>query len=281
MGSLSKYNNSDRSFFLEGYNSNSYNVNRVKYDEPIIIPRLSISLLGTIQPQKLQRILNEADDGFLSRFLFAFPEAEISEEPETDIDDEILKHIFKKIDQLPLSERSIDLSPEAKTMFNQWYREHEIETQKQVSELLQSSYGKMGGQAVRLACTLEHIVWALSEQKKPPEIISRDSMQKAIVLIEDYFKPMAKKVFTECTNCNHDNALLVFVKHLIDNKIQKFNVRTLKRKNAFPTFEESYREKNFLLNLMERGIIRLAKTERTGRPSKDYVVNPKLMEAKL
>ena len=140
----------------------------------------------------------------------------------------------------------------------------------------------MGGQAVRLACALEHIIWALSDQKEPPEIISEDTMLKAIVLIEDYFKPMLKKVLGECSYRGNDNSLLAFTRYLIDNKVQEFNVRKLKRKNEFPIFKKGGGEEKFLSLLIEKNMIRLVdNTGKMGRPFKDYIVNPKLMEVKL
>ncbi len=280
IGALSKYNNGDRSFFLEGYNGNPYIINRAKFDEPIIIPRLSISVLGTIQPEKLEAIFSEADDGFLSRFLFSFPEAELSEEIRINVEEKRLGDIFEKLDRLSLSEENICLSEDAKRVFNQWHKENEIEIQRYVSGILQSSYGKMGGQAARLACVLEHIFWALSEEKEPPKTISQDTMLKAIVLIEDYFKPMIKKVLSKCTHSSKDNTFLSFVRYLADNKVQKFNVRALKRKSDFPIFDK-YEEERFLSSLTKMNLIRQVNAGKPGRHSKDYIVNPKLMEMKL
>jgi len=280
MGALSKYNNGDRSFFLEGYNGAPYNINRVKYDEPILISKLSLSILGTIQPQKLKSLLREADDGFISRLLFAFPDPIFSEEPDFEIDEGKIRIIFEKLDQISSKHQSISLDEKAKEIFNQWHRENEIVTQKCVDELLQSSYGKMGGQSVRLACSLEHIFWALSDKKEPPRSISKDTMLKAIVLIEDYFKPMAEKVFCDCLHSRADNVQRSFLRYLKDQKLEKFNVRELKHRNVFP---KNIDENEFLTNLIELNVIRkdISGFPPKGRPLKNYVVNPKLMEMKL
>ena len=270
----------DRSFFLEGYSSNAYVVNRVKFGGSIAIPKLSVSILGTIQPQKLEEVLKKADDGLLSRFLFAFSKAKISEEPKDIIDERKIGHIFEKIDDIPLKEERISLSPEAKEIFNKWHREHEIKTQRYTSGLLQSSYGKMGGQVVRLSCALEHIKWALSDETEPPQTISQDAVLKAIVLIEDYFKPMTEKVLVKHSHCRNNNQLLAFIRYLKDRKIQVFNVRDLRRKRKFPSLEED-EEKKFLSALIEVNIIASSGREGAGRPPKNYIVNPKLMEVNL
>jgi hypothetical protein len=279
IGTLSKYNDGDRSFFLEGYNSNPYTINRAKYEEPILISKLSLSVLGAIQPQKMKSILKGADDGFTSRLLFAFPDPIISEEPETDISENTLGLIFRKTDQLPAKEEKVSLTKEAREEFNKWHTENEINTQKCISGLLQSSCGKMGGQVIRIACVLEHIFWALGDESDPPKEISQDTVIKAIVLIEDYFKPMAEKVLSECQRDNSCDAAQAFIKYLADNKISQFNLRELKRKHVL-NFEQQA-ENDFLLTLIDANVIEQITTNKTGRPSKDYAVNPKLAEIKI
>jgi hypothetical protein len=281
IGTLSKYNDGDRSFFLEGYNSNQYTINRAKYEEPIVISKLSLSILGTIQPQKMKSILRGADDGFTSRLLFAFPDPIISEEPETDISENILSLMFKKMDQLPAKEKKISLTKEAREEFNKWHMENEIKTQRYISGLLQSSYGKMGGQVVRIACVLEHIFWALSDESEPPKEISLNTVIKAIVLIEDYFKPMAQKVLSECLRDDSDYITQSFIKYLTDNKIVQFNLRELKRKYVLNFENKQQAEDDFLSTLIDANVIKQIETNKTGRPLKNYAVNPKLAEIKL
>ncbi|GGA47330.1 DUF3987 domain-containing protein [Pelagibacterium lentulum] len=73
-GSMEKYGSSkasmaDRSFWLESFNGGSYAINRVGRGV-CLIPNLSISLLGGIQPEPMRRIANDMhDDGLLQRFL--------------------------------------------------------------------------------------------------------------------------------------------------------------------------------------------------------------------
>jgi hypothetical protein len=281
MGSISKYSDGDRSFYLEGYSGNFYTVNRVKYDEPIIIPNLSISILGTIQPQKIRNMLREADDGFLSRFLFAFPKPIITEEPKTSVNEEKLSKIFQKLDQLPAKEKKISLSAEAKETFKEWHAEHEKKTQSYTTRLLQSSYGKMGGQAVRMACVLKHIYWALSSETAPPTEISNDSILKAIVLVEEYFKQMAKKVFAECSMSADVDLTRAFVNYLADEKVDQFNMRDLKRKNLFPTLNDENTEQRLISTLVGANVIRRVESDSKGRPAKNYMVNPQLQKIKI
>jgi hypothetical protein len=64
----------DLSFALESYGGRFHTVDRVKHPVPIVIRRLSIGVLGGIQPDKLNEALRGAEDGFIARFLWAWPD---------------------------------------------------------------------------------------------------------------------------------------------------------------------------------------------------------------
>src|SRR5690606_14896317 len=74
-GSMDKYSGGgrgaakDRSFWLEAFNGGPHTVNRVARGASVI-PNLSVSLLGGIQPEPLRAIAKDAhDDGLLQRLL--------------------------------------------------------------------------------------------------------------------------------------------------------------------------------------------------------------------
>jgi hypothetical protein len=64
---------SDRPFWLEAYGGRSYTVERMSRP-PVNIPRLTIGVLGGIQPEPLKTLLIKTDDdGLLARFLPFWP----------------------------------------------------------------------------------------------------------------------------------------------------------------------------------------------------------------
>lgn len=73
-GAMDKYtpgkgSAADRAFFLKSFNGGQYAVNRVARGSSLI-PNLSISLLGGIQPEPLRKIAADSvDDGLIQRFL--------------------------------------------------------------------------------------------------------------------------------------------------------------------------------------------------------------------
>ncbi|MCJ2037612.1 DUF3987 domain-containing protein [Methylobacterium sp. E-041] len=74
LGAFDKYGGggSDRAFAIEMYGGRSYVVDRMKNPEPLHIRHLSIGVLGGVQPDKLEMILNGPDDGLASRLLWAW-----------------------------------------------------------------------------------------------------------------------------------------------------------------------------------------------------------------
>lgn len=68
------YNDAGRAFWVELFGGRPYRVERQKNPEPIIIPRLAVSVYGGVQPERLGPLLAEADDGLLARILWAWPD---------------------------------------------------------------------------------------------------------------------------------------------------------------------------------------------------------------
>ena len=65
----------ERALWLEAYGGRRYIIDRVKHAEPIVIPRLSVSVLGSIQPDRLNTcLLKSDDDGLAARLLYLWPE---------------------------------------------------------------------------------------------------------------------------------------------------------------------------------------------------------------
>lgn len=89
LGSLNQYkggSGSDRPFYLEAYNGKPYTVDRVKFglEGALTVPRLSISILGGIQPDKFaEAVLSDADDGLSARFTYFYPEPVPPKRPST------------------------------------------------------------------------------------------------------------------------------------------------------------------------------------------------------
>lgn len=65
----------DRAFWLEAYGGRPYTLDRVKNgSDPVHIPSLALSVIGGIQPDRLQScLLKGDDDGLSARFIYICP----------------------------------------------------------------------------------------------------------------------------------------------------------------------------------------------------------------
>lgn len=162
---LNQYNDAGRAFWIEAYGGRPYRVERVKLAVPIEIPRLAVSVSGSIQPEKLAELFLEADDGLLARFLWAWPEA---------IEFRLSRHApgaewaTEALDRL----RSLDLMPgegdrpsrpvyvplaeDALPALEAFARDAQ-RRQEDAGGLMRSAYGKARGTALRLALVLAYL----------------------------------------------------------------------------------------------------------------------------
>jgi hypothetical protein len=78
---MNQYKNgkgNDRQKYLQMWDNQTISVDRKSSDEPLIVERPLISILGGIQPERLKDLVDERGDGFFDRFLVAYPEEQIA-----------------------------------------------------------------------------------------------------------------------------------------------------------------------------------------------------------
>lgn len=124
-GSFDRYRGEggDRAFYLELYGGRPYRLDRVK-DGSIDIPYMAVSLLGTIQPDRLNRLVLSGDnDGLASRFLFAWPTPRQKMRPRASPRRELLYEAIEALSQIgfdiPLS---LPVSPTGVDLFQGWWQ---------------------------------------------------------------------------------------------------------------------------------------------------------------
>ena len=110
LANLERTNGSDRPFYLEAFGGRPTTVDRVKYDKPIFVPSVLLSMIGSIQPQKLDELLlKQPDDGLASRFIYIRGEAVPVTQPEKQPDDDMLERVFKRLSdlQVPMNDNGL------------------------------------------------------------------------------------------------------------------------------------------------------------------------------
>ena len=88
---------SDQGFWIEAFGGRPYQVDRLGR-ESVSIPRLSIAVLGSIQPDRLRSLLLRSDnDGLTARFLTFWPAPAPIERPEDVADEGFLARSYDRL----------------------------------------------------------------------------------------------------------------------------------------------------------------------------------------
>jgi len=287
IGNFDRYNGGggERTFFLEGYGGRDYNIDRVKNNkEPIRIPHLTIGVIGGIQPEKLaDMVLKGSDDGFVPRFLMFWPEAVPPKRPsDTPISPKYL-YAMQRLQSLEMikdekglpTPRVIKLSEEAACVFDQWRQENDRQS-KEVYGLMLGHYGKLPGIVLRLALTLEYLAWCVGSEAEP-QSISSHTVGRAIDLIDEYFKPMAERVYGDAALPPQEKSAAMLARRILKNREPVINAGTIRRYWKLPGLRDADAVKSALAVLVEAGWLAPAFHEGVkGAPKLDYHVNSEL-----
>lgn len=240
LGDMGKYSSGggDRGFYLEAFGGRPYISDRVKYSgSPKIIPHLTLSVLGTTQPDKVSSIILKGDDdGLASRFLYVWPERAPLTRPKLSADNEWAFITLHHLHELQMGEDENGnpcpvvrmLTDEAAAEFETWWTAHG-DAIEQESGLLAGHMGKMPGVVLRLALILELLWWSASNGNPEPERISRKAVLAAITLAVDYFIPMARRVFGDAGLPQEQRLATCLAKYVVSNRLSRINARQIYR----------------------------------------------------
>ena len=288
LGAFDKYGGggSDRAFAIEMYGGRAYVVDRMKNPEPLRIRHLSIGVLGGVQPDKLEMILNGPDDGLASRLLWAWPETK----PEFNLargaqDDGPMQRAFARLtDLLQLHDEFghpepviVPLARDAEDRLEAFARDI-VERCHMASGLLAGTLGKARGHCLRLSAVLEYLWWCGGTEESEPKAISPDAVTAAADLLNAYFLPMAERVFGDAVIPVAERRGMLLAQHLRQNRVTEFNAREVRRQIGGMLREAADMEAA-CKQLVEAGLIRPRFTragEVKGRKSQSYEVNPEV-----
>ena len=279
IGGFDRYSagRSDRAFYLKAFGSRRHVVERKSQAQPLIIDRLSLAVLGGIQPDKLVSIvLKGDDDGFASRFLFTFPDPvplrRVNSLPEIGLHSNQLKKFLDL--EAPDGPVVIPLTAEAADTFfeaRQKCRNHSLAE----SGLMASAWGKGDGLIARLALTFEYANWTNGPE---PLSVSNISIAFAAGLFIEYFMPMAQRCFGIASLPLDLRAAAALARYVLNKKPSEINLRQLRREAGisglssvadFDTAAEALVEAVWLFPVTKEG---------PGRNAKTFTVNPLIFE---
>lgn len=223
---MNNYSKGDQtSIYLSIWSNKSTSIDRVSRPVPLWLQQPFLSIIGSLQPRMLSKLFpkNKSDNGFLQRFLFAFPNnAEKQCINDFEINETVFENYSKWID-LFLSESQItyddetglpkpkiyNWSKEAKEFFYKWQKDNTDKVNANSLNLKGEILSKFDIHFVRLSLILQ-----IMENYSSNEI-SLKAVQGAERLCS-YFLRCSMKVLDILENGNP-------IDHLPENKIIFYN----------------------------------------------------------
>jgi hypothetical protein len=288
-GSFDRYTaGGERALWIESFGGRKYVIDRVKAKTPIVIPFMTISILGGIQPDRLAEMIKGPDDGLPSRFLWAWPEpipprrpTEISNQPAAVAALRRLSSLKLGADDLgaPVP-RVLRLDEAAAALFQEWREEHHEGAELLVGPM-GSAWGKMRGQLLRLSLVIEHLWFCGLQGSGAPEQVSKGAIECAAALMTDYFAPMAARVYGDASLPPQERGAATLARWILRERPRILNARDVRREARLPGLREADQVTAAIKTLEEANWLR-AVPERdgdtSGRRRADYAVNPNLPE---
>jgi len=286
LGNMSRYSGgSDRPFWLEAYGGRGYNVERMGR-ESIWIDHLSVGVLGGIQPDKLKTLLIKTDDdGLLARFLPVWPNPAPIKQPDAGVDNAFIDAALQRLLTLGMVPNEagdlrpwfIPFAPRARDALNE-FRVDARRWEESEDGLLLSFIGKLPGLAVRLALILAYLDWAAGERDEVDEI-GTEYFCKAAHFIEAYALPMARRAYADGSLPKETRAATKLAAIIIENRWERFTTSDVLRLNRSGL--DTKADLDPALDALETGSLIRALNPKSegrgrGRPSRTFLVNPKL-----
>ncbi len=287
---LCRYANggSDRPFWLEAWTGGPMRIDRVKSPDPIFVPHLSLALFGTVQPDRLQDLLKEGDDGLVSRFLWTWPNVRTFRQPTRQADIGAAVAALMRLADLRMGETEsgdsapsyICLEPAARRVIEDFGADMQAR-ERTAAPLVQSTLGKARGQCLRIAITLEYLWWAADETASPePDRVSARAVQAAAGLMDGYSLPMAFRVLGDSAISTEERSARTLATWIFQTRPEAINVSLIRDTARLPGLRESDPVKMACRFLEDAAWLRPTPLSgRNGRPRGDYLINPRLWEA--
>jgi hypothetical protein len=213
LGAMNQYKQggkgADRQFWLSVHTNQPVSVDRKSADEPIIVARPFVSVIGGIQPEVLPDFGKDRGDGLIDRFIPVYPKPRVGRWSDDEISDPVregyariigslykLRHANDEEDPFP---SRVGMTDEAKALFVVEYNRLREELESPgFPQRLRPAWGKLEAYLARFALILAMVrVAELGNQGQTGivERVAQEDMAGAIQLLA-YFKNHVRRVYT-------------------------------------------------------------------------------------
>jgi hypothetical protein len=291
-----EYDKSARAFFLELWKGAIvYELSRVDGRE-IQLTSGTLSIIGGVQPSKLQRYVSEAysfdnSDGFLQRFLFAYPDIEKCLEKPTENDFRAMQkgfaganETFAKLAEYDFNGcvigangdhfHAVKFAPDAQIEIDEWKDETEAEAEKlQIEDEAFSAFLYKLPKNCFAVALIFHCLENINQSYFPDEITQATTL-KAVTYIE-ILKSHARRVFALGENQIFALANTLLGKIKKGDLKQGFTGREVARKQ-WSGLKSKDTVQDVLSLLIDYGYLREIHTEGEGRRTTKYFFHSSL-----
>ena len=217
---------SERQFWLSTWSGRPVSVDRKSHQGPLSVLKPFIGVIGGVQPDVLEDLAENREDGMLERFLFAYPETLNAFWTEDDITDVALlayRELYENLRTLSMTtddegdalEVPVTFSSEAKEAYIHAYNIHREEVATPgFPRYLRSVWAKLEAYTLRLALIVACCRFTSSGVA---ERIELDDVMRAVRLAE-YFKDQARRVFGVLRGYDHKKRLLEHVAAFVSSQ---------------------------------------------------------------
>jgi hypothetical protein len=287
--SFDKYTSGGRPFWLSSFGGRQHSVTR-KGSGSIHVKFCGISVLGSIQPDKIVDLLGGANDGLVPRILWAWPERMPPKRPTGRVDMSALDAAYQRLEMLQWGSDAegnsapvvLPLAGRAADIFHMWEVENAA-SDGDGGSLYEAFVGKLSGAALRLALVSELTAWAFNRGEEPREVSER-SIAAAITFAEDYLKPMAGRVYGDAAVPDGERNAALLARYIRRHGFSSINLREMRR-TPHKSHLKPLQPKQALedaMDLLENAGWARADFHRDGdnpgQPRKDYRINPKVLK---
>ena len=224
-------------------------------------------------------------------FYFHGPDRVEFERPWNKPNQEIALNALRRLRDLEMigddgnkSFETVMLNTAAANLFEKW-RIRYPQGEKGLSGKPLSWYGKLPGVVLRLSLVLTYLRWCIDPKsaKEPPGEIPMTRVNDAINMVEEYFIPMASRVFGDAQLPEPERNAKALALKIEERKIGKkiagqvvVNLREIQQQHINHMKADAIRE--CLDELVAAGWLRPIKSERSGpgQRRKDFEVNPQV-----
>ena len=283
LANLGRYSGgTDRAHWLEAWAATGITVNRRSRSQPLHLPKFPVSVVGSIQPDRLAEVFQGSDDGMAARFLYAWPELpEYTSLMDRRIarDDEALAMLqaIAFAAGTPEQPRTLAFDDRALSLFDNFLKLVHKQAADAGDTALEAGWlGKGRGTVARLAGVLTLLRWSENAAEDTPRTIDGDAVKAAAALWGDYFQHHAFTVFNQAGKTDRDRLARRVARWLLGAGINQVSRQDVRR-DALAQSVDTAETDRTIERLVQAGILRLVEREPTtkaGRPPRRWDVHP-------